>query len=121
MKEEKRRKDPTSLMDFDTSQVIHKVKTLNIDLNLETPFESKKHCKFLSLYLFLIKKIITSQDANTTKVSVLDIFDPLTESGEDEEEPRASSPPPLVAPAPLERGEEEDVERLHMSVPSVSY
>ena len=40
---------------------------------------------------------------------------------EDEEESRASSPPPLVAPAPLERGEEEDVERLHMSVPSVSY
>ena len=45
----------------------------------------------------------------------------VKKSREDEEESRASSPPPLVAPAPLERGEEEDVERLHMSVPSVSY
>ena len=46
----------------------------------------------------------------------------VKKSREDEEESRASSPPlALVAPAPLERGEEEDVERLHMSVPSVSY
>ena len=46
----------------------------------------------------------------------------VKKSREDEEESRdPSPPPPLVAPAPLERGEEEDVERLHMSVPSVSY
>ena len=45
----------------------------------------------------------------------------VKKSREDEEESRDPSPPPLVAPAPLERGEEEDVERLHMSVPSVSY
>ena len=46
----------------------------------------------------------------------------VKKSREDDEESRASSPPPpLVAPAPLERGEEEDIERLHMSVPSVSY
>ena len=45
----------------------------------------------------------------------------VKKSREDEEESRASSPPPLMAPAPLERGEEEDIERLHMSVPSVSY
>ena len=45
----------------------------------------------------------------------------VKKSREDEEESRASSPPPLVAPAPLERGEDEDIERLHMSVPSDSY
>lgn len=43
----------------------------------------------------------------------------MKKSREDEEESRASSPPPLVAPAPLERGEEEDIERLHMKVGSV--
>ena len=71
-------------MDFDTSQVIHKVKTLNLDLNLETPFECKNIVNFCHCICSCM--IITFQDANTTKVSVLDIFDPLTESGEDEEE-----------------------------------